>query len=44
MGVFSDIMNLTDHVGFSDSLVLPQQVKTRSGVYLAHGRKGIGGN
>ena len=43
-GIFSDIMNLTDCVGFSDSLVIPQQVKTRSGVYLTHGEIGIGGN
>ena len=28
-GIFSDIMNLTDCVGFSDSRVRPQQVKTR---------------
>ena len=32
-------MNLTDCVGFSDSLVLPQQVKTPSGSYHAHGEK-----
>ena len=30
-----------DCVGFSDSLVLPQQVKTRSGGYLDHGGEGI---
>ena len=30
-GIFSDIMNLKDCVRFSDSLVLPQQLKTRSG-------------
>ena len=35
-GIFSDIMNLKDcAVGLSDSLVLPQQVKTRSGVWLS---------
>ena len=28
---------------FSDSLILPQQVKTYSGGYLAHGVEGIGG-
>ena len=27
-GIFSDFMNLKDCVGFSDSLVLQQQVKT----------------
>ena len=43
-GVFSDIMNLTDCDEFSDSRVIPQQVKTRSGVYVAHGEIGIGGN
>ena len=42
-GIFSDIMNLKDCVGFSDSLILPQQVKTYSGGYLAHGVEGIGG-
>ena len=37
-------MNLKDcAVGFSDSLVLPQQVKTRSAGYLGHGGEGIGG-
>ena len=41
--MFSDIMNLKDCVGFSDSLVLPQQAKTRSGGYLGHGGEGIGG-
>ena len=30
-------------VGFSDSLVVPQQVKTRSRGYLDHGGEGIGG-
>ena len=35
-------MNLTGCVGFSDSLVLPQQVKTPSRVYLAHGEKELG--
>ena len=43
MGIFSDIMNLKDCVGFSDSLVLPQQIKARSGGYLGHGGEGIGG-
>ena len=33
--VFSDIMNLTDY-----SQVIPQQVKTCSGVYFAHGEYG----
>ena len=42
-GIFSDIMNLKDCVGFSDSLVLQQQVKTRSGSYLGHGGEGIEG-
>ena len=42
--VFSDIMNLTECDRFSDSRVIPQQVKTRSGVYLVHGEIGIGGN
>ena len=36
-GIFSDIMNLKDRVGFSDSRVLPQQVKTRIVGYLGHG-------
>ena len=43
-GIFSDIMNLKDCVGFSDSLVLQQQVKTRSGGYLGHDGEGIEGN
>ena len=34
------IMNLTDCDGFSDSRVIPQQVKTCSGVYVAHGEYG----
>ena len=34
-GILSDIINLIDCVGFSDSLVLPEQVKTHSGGYLA---------
>ena len=32
-------MNLTDHAGFSDSLVLPQQIKTSSGVISPMGEK-----
>ena len=39
----SDIMNLQYRVGFSDSRVPPQQVKTRSASYLTHGGEGIGG-
>jgi hypothetical protein len=44
-GIFSDIMNLKDCVGFSDSLVLQQQVglKTRGWGYLGHGGEGISG-
>ena len=42
-GIFSDIMDLKDCAGFSDSLVLQQPVKTGSGGYLGHGREGIGG-
>ena len=34
---------LKDCVGLFDSLVLPQQVKTRRGGYLGHGGEGIGG-
>ena len=41
-GIFSDIMNLKDRIGFSDSWVLPQQVKTRSVGYLGHGEKELG--
>ena len=36
------MMNLKDCVWLSDSLVIPHQVKTRSGGYLGHGREGIG--
>ena len=36
-GILSDIMNLKDRVGFSDSRVLPQQVKTHSVGYISHG-------
>ena len=43
MGIFSDIQNLKDCVGFSDSLVLLQQVMTRSGGYLDNGGEGIWG-
>ena len=39
---FSVIRNLKDCVGFSDSLVLPQQVKTRSGGILAVVEKELG--
>ena len=49
MGIFSDIMNLKDCVGFSDFLVLPQQgplvlvVEVEITGYLGHGGEGIGG-
>ena len=36
-------MDHKDRVRFSDSLVLRQQVKTRSVGYLSHGGEGIGG-
>ena len=42
MGIFSDIMNLKDCVGFSDSGTSTTKTR-RSGGYLGHGGEGIWG-
>ena len=41
-GIFSDIMNLRDCIGLYDSLLLPQQVKTRIGGISPMGEKELG--